>query len=206
MQSEYIVSSECISTILHRLSLGLGDFEGFLYGTKQIINSSKLKDDGSYENKSVTMIHNVFIFSTQKIVFGASQIAENIRECPQNMQVVGWISGRREVPAMISLGDKSTYVYISQLTSRFPESISPDLIFGLFTSKNTLGESAGDIEIGKCAVVTPFEFKFFNPKENFSSLKIDIENLQETQSKYNGINFTYSLAGSRSQELCSKAM
>ena len=206
MQSHDIISSECISSVIHRLSLGIGDFEGFLYGTKHIINSSKLKDDGSYEKLSVTTVHNIYIFNAQKIIQGSAQIQESLRECPKGMKVVGWISGRREVPAMLSVGDRSTYIYLLGLHQKFPEIISQELILGLFVSKHLLNENAQDIEIGKSTMTSPFEFKFFNPSDNYSSIKIEIDNLKVTQSNYNDINFTYSLEGSHTEDLCNKVM
>lgn len=205
MQNEYIVSSECISAIIHRLSLSLGDFEGLLYGTKKNILSSKLKDDGTYETKSVTTVHNVFIFTTQKILFSSSLMQENLQQCPIGMQVVGWVAGRREVPPLISLCDHSTFANLLDLVQTFPTVISNELIFAVFVSKK-IQASSGDIEIGKSALIAPFDFKFFNANQDFSSIKIEIENLNETQSKYNPMNFTHSLVGNNSENLLKKVV
>jgi hypothetical protein len=164
MQTHYTVTSECISAIIHRISLGLGDFEGLLYGTHQQVHSSKLKDDGTCESKQVTFIHNVFIFNSCKIISGSAQILENLQQIPKNTKVVGWISGRREVPLLPSVGDKSTFSYLSGLSEKFSEIISNELIFGLFISRSMNFEAAVDIEIGKSAMVSPFEYKFFNPR------------------------------------------
>lgn len=197
MQNQYTISSECIAAIIYRISLCLGDFEGLLYGSKQKITTSKLRDDGSYESIIVTMINNVFIFNSQKIISGSAQIQENIKEIPKEMKVVGWIAGRREVPPLPSVGDRSTYTYLSGLTEKFPNFFVPDLIFGLFISKNVHFESAAEIEIGRQTIVSPFEYKFFNPKENFVSIKVIIENLKDTQSKYNDLCLTYSLSSTQ---------
>lgn len=89
MQTQYIVSSECISAIFHRLSLELGDFEGLLYGTRHVVNSSKLKDDGTYEKKIVTTVYNVFILNVPKIILGSSLLIKTFSECPQGMQIIG---------------------------------------------------------------------------------------------------------------------
>ena len=98
------------------------------------------------------------------------------------------------------------YIYLLGLHQKFPEIISQELILGLFVSKHLLNENAQDIEIGKSTMTSPFEFKFFNPSDNYSSIKIEIDNLKVTQSNYNDINFTYSLEGSHTEDLCNKVM
>jgi hypothetical protein len=204
MQTEYIISSETIASIIHRLSSGYGDFEGFLYGTSHVVNSKKLKDDGTYEKKLTVTIHNVFISNAQKIILCSSLLNETLARFPQGIKVVGWISGRREVPAIPSVGDRSTFDYLKGLAQKFPTVISENPIFGLFVSRNSASESASDIEIGKSAMISLFEYKFFSPRERFTGIKVEIDNLKETKSRYNDIYFTYSLISNNSEQVYNK--
>ena len=107
---------------------------------------------------------------------------------------------------MLSVCDKSTFAYLSGLVFKFSELFSPELIFGLFISRSLTFGGVTEIELGKSATISPFEYKFFNPKDHFNSIKIEIENLKETQSKYNDINFTFSLNPEHSVEICNKGV
>jgi hypothetical protein len=190
MQTQYSISSECIAAIIQRLSLGLGDFEGLFFGNRQLVNSTKLKDDGSYETFTIISIHNLFLLTGSRIISGV-QLQDAFQQVPPNSQIVGWLAGRREVPLLPSVCDKSTFIYLNSLLDRFPSLIAPDLLFGLFLARSAPSEIPIDIEIGRSMPLLPFEFKFFNPKDSFNSLKVQTDNLKDTQTKYNEITFTY---------------
>jgi hypothetical protein len=184
----YSVSGECISSIFHRLSQNLGDFEGLLFGTLSSSESSKLLDDGSFEIQSFMRIQNVIILKTSKILNNLQEVQEAAETLPKGTAIVGWITARKEAPVIPSFGDISTL----QILSMYKESLQLDpnsLIFASFTSNPPQIPIRLEIENGQNPNCLSFEYKFFHPSNNFSSIRVEIENLKETNTKYNSEKF-----------------
>jgi len=191
MNTVYHVTGDCISSALYRLSLRLGDFEGLLYGTLNEVTSGKLKDDGQYESCKYLKIENSVITLNKKIVQLGEDIFEYLESVPEGMKVLGWVAGRTEVPCVPSVGDKSTVGYLTNISSNLSNFVKEGFIFALFTYKPASITGLIEIEHVKSANLVSFEYKFFKFSSQFESIKVEIENLKETNTKYNSEQFSF---------------
>lgn len=193
MNTIYHITGDCISTILHRLSLKLGDFEGLLYGTLNEVTSDKLNDNGLYETCKYLKIENSVLTLNKKIIQLNNDLFEYSNSVPEGMKVIGWVAGRTEVPCIPSIGDKSTIAHLTTISSNLSNFLKEGFIFALFTYKPASNKCLTEIEQVKTENLVSFEYKFFKFNSQFESIKVEIENLKETNTKYNSEQFSFAL-------------
>lgn len=194
MSSECIVSGQCIASLIHRLSLRLGDFEAILYGRERITKQRHVGDLEEEKYRVIQFIHFVAILNTPKMLHDPEILQKIKDQCPSEMLVLGWASGRREVPVRPTLGDHSTRDFLTGLQSShkglFTES---PLIYGCFTQNSKSAEESADMDPALRST-TKFEYKFFS--STFEPVKVEMQNLHSTDTKYNQIPSTYSVPAS----------
>lgn len=89
MSNQYLISGQCIATIIHRLSMALGDFEGIIYGTEDLIQLQNIGDSGDAKLKIVFTIHDVCLLNIHRLIRDPSSIIKAISACPTKMKVLG---------------------------------------------------------------------------------------------------------------------
>lgn len=194
MNTIYQITGDCVSKLLYTLSQKFGDFEGLLYGTIHQQTTNTLSDSGIYTSTTYQKIQNAVLIKDKKILNLNSDFASYSSLIPSQMSILGWVSCRTEMPCIPSIGDQSTFTYLSQLSSSSPTFSKDGLIFAIFTYKPSSATSWTEVQQMTSSNLVSFEFKFFKYCGNFEPIKVDIENLVETNTKYNSEQFSYSLS------------
>lgn len=201
MSTLYQISGDCVSNLLYRLSQRFGDFEGLLYGSQNQITTDKLKDNGEYDSMTYQKIENAILIKDKKIIHLKEDFNTYSNLVPEQMQILGWVACRTELPCIPSIGDQSTFTYLSQLSSNSSNFSKDGLIFAIFTYKPSSATSWTEIQNMKTSNLVTFEYKFFKYCGNFEPIKVEIENLKETNTKYNSEQFTYSFFEQEDNEI-----
>jgi hypothetical protein len=186
----YFITGECISSIFHIISQDLGDFEGILYGNQNTVKTEKLMDNGEYQTQTSIYIQNMIVLPTKILHTSPASFSSSVSSIPLNTLPIGWISSRKECPASPSLQNISTLPYLQNLLSSINLTHQiPTLIFGIFTFTEAEIPIRLEIEDGQQANCISFDFKFFNASQDFTPIRVEIENLKNTSTAYNSEKF-----------------
>ena len=186
----YFVTGECISSIFHIISQDLGDFEGLLYGTQNTTQTGKLLDNGDYQTQTSILIQSIIVLPSKILHTTSSSFSSSISKIASKYIPIGWISSRKDCPAIPSILNISTLPHIqSLLSSNSSGSSIPNLIFGIFTFTEAEIPIRLELEDGQQANCISLGFKFFNASQDFTPIRVEIENLKNTSTPYNSEKF-----------------
>ena len=193
METQYIISGQCIASVLHRLSQGFGDFEGLMFGKEDTLIQPNIGDDGNPLAKKVITIQDIFIIPSPKLLNDTETLEKGINAAPKDMKIVGWLAGKREVPVVPSLADQMTATYLNNYKQKLPRVfIETPLMLGIFCQNSKTHQETAYVD-PSLTQVKHFEYKFFLNAQNSTNVKVEVQNLHTTDTKYNEIAFSYSI-------------